>query len=271
MSKLTKILLSINTLRKILGNTLFFQSIKFNFHRQIIKDEEDLFLDKKILVLAPHPDDDCFGAGGTIKKISGKNKVEVAYFCDGSGGVKEKKEIKHDNSLVEARKKEVEASGEILGINNQTFFGYRDGHLAPGQGVVRALSGLIKRFEPDIIFIPSFLDNHPDHRATNEILFKCLGEMVKWPKKATWKGIREIWAYEVWSPIFPNRIVLINGTLEAKKKAIEAQKSQLETRGYDRAILGLNQYRAEINNETGYAEAFLVTTPEIYVDLFKKS
>jgi len=270
MSKLTNILFSINSLRKILGNVLFYRSTKFNFHRQIIEDEESLFSDKKILVLAPHPDDDCFGVGGTIKKVSFSNKVEVAYFCDGSGGVKENSKG-NDTNLIEIRKKEVIASGKILGLQAQTFFGYADGHLAPGQGVVRALSGLIKRFEPDIIFVPSFLDNQPDHRATNEILFKCLEDAANWSKKATWRGIAEIWAYEVWTPIFPNRLVMISKNIEIKKQAIEAQTSQLKTRGYDKAILGLNQYRAEINGEEGFAEAFFAATPEIYKELFKKS
>lgn len=269
MRKLLTILLSINSLRKTLGNALFFRATKFNYHLEIVRDEV-LFLDKKVLVLAPHPDDDVFGMGGTIKKISGQNKVSVAYFCDGAGGLAKDARIKSDKNLVSVRRGEASRAGEILGVDEQTFFGYQDGKLNAGQGVLRALGSLIKQFEPDIIFLPSFLDNHPDHRSTNEILVKCLAQMEKWPKKATWTGIKEIWAYEVWTPLTPNRIVMINGTMDAKRSAVATQASQLKTRGYDKAIFGLNEYRAEINNQSGFAEAFFASTPEIYRNLYEK-
>jgi len=269
MSKLIKILLSLNSLRKALGFGLFFNTVKSNYHLEII-EFWDLIGRNKILVLAPHPDDDVFGSGGTIRKIaSSGGEVNVAYFCDGASGGKEG--ARPDQSLIEVRKAEARSAGNILGIKNQLFFGYQDGHLASSQAALRALSDLIKQIEPDIIFVPSFLDNHPDHRAANEILINCLNEVKHWPKKATWSGIRQIWAYEVWTPLLANRIVMINDTITAKKEAISKFKSQLMFRSYDKAILGLNEYRADINNQSGYAEAFFVAKPDIYQKLYRAS
>ena len=37
-----------------------------------------------ILVLAPHPDDEVLGMGGTIKKLSKKNKISLVVMTDGA-------------------------------------------------------------------------------------------------------------------------------------------------------------------------------------------
>jgi LmbE family N-acetylglucosaminyl deacetylase len=272
MKKWLKILLSLNSLRKSLGYGNFFAANKFNFHIEVLEDLKF----KKVLVLAPHPDDDSFGCGGAIKKLSSNNaQIAVAYFCDGSGGVKEEDvELKSKNvELINIRKKEAKQTAEILGINEQIFFDYPDGKLAPSKTVNRLLSDLIKRFEPDIIFVPSFLDNHPDHRAVNEILVNVLVASFSpsTPLRTNFFWPKEIWAYEVWTPLYANRIVQINNEIEAKKSSMKAHASQLASRGYDEAMLGLNKYRAQINNRQGYAEAFFASTPAIYEKLYRKS
>ena len=273
MNRLLKVLLSLNSLRKAIGINSFFAATKFDHHLQISPDLNF----QKILVLAPHPDDEVFGAGGLLVKLAQKQReITVAYFCDGSGGIPEKnyqalsqrnekeelgQRIDHDLNLIEIRKSEAKKSAAILGLKEQIFFGYRDGRLAAGQAAFKALNDLIERVKPDIILTPSFLDNHPDHRAVNEVLVNSDIDNKDF----------EIWAYEVWTPIFVNRIVDISAVIEKKKTAIDAHASQLKSRRYDRAIIGLNQYRAELNGLTGFAEGFFATTFEIYQKLYQKS
>jgi LmbE family N-acetylglucosaminyl deacetylase len=270
MKRSLKILLSLNSLRKTLGLINFFSATKFDYHLEIVKK----FSSQNILILSPHPDDDVLGVGGLIATISNETDITVAYFCDGSGGVPEgisqvdNRELgwaqKRDSSLIEKRKEEAKAAAEILGIKNQSFFGYPDGKLASGSAAVKALLDLLNKIEPAIIFTPSFLDNHPDHRVTNEILMNALSSYK-------YQANLQIWAYEVWTPLFPNRIFPISTVIEQKKKAIQCHQSQLESRAYDEAIIGLNRYRAGVNNAGGYAEAFFAATPKIYRELYRKS
>lgn len=269
MKKLRQIALSLNSLRKFLGFGLFFRSTKFNHHLEII-DNADSLPYRRVLVLSPHPDDDIFGLGGTIAKMSATGvQVTVAYFCDGSGGSREVG-WERDLGLIEARINEAKRAGEILKISKQVFFGYPDGKLATGGAVQKALNDLIKQVKPDIIFVPSFLDNHPDHRATNEILFKCLCSPT-YLKATTLRANLVIWLFEIWTPIFVNRLVNITDMAQRKQEAMEAQESQLQARAYDKAIFGLNQYRAEINGFEGFAEGFFATTIEVYKKLYKES
>jgi len=258
MKKWLAILLSQNSLRKVLGFNLYFKTFKFNYHREVVEK----FAFKKVLIISPHPDDDIFGVGGTIVKLTeGGADVAVAYLCNGEGGVKEENVARKDLTLIETRKSEAKRAGEILGVKEQLFYDYPDGKLSASRVAVKAVSNLIKNFKPDIIFLPSFLDNHPDHRAANDVLIKAVADL------GGFEG--EIWAYEVWTPISPNRVVPINNEIESKRSACEAHKSQLDSRGYTDAIIGLNQYRAEINNIKGYAEAFFASKFDVYKKLYE--
>lgn len=268
MKRLLKTGLSLVSLRRALGFGSFFAATKFDLHISQPKLEF-----KNALVFSPHPDDDAFGLGGTIKKMTTYGtKVTVAYFCDGSGGVKEGRgegeelgiSSRRDENLIALRKTEAEKAAAILGINELVFWGYPDGKLASGTAATRALEDLIEHVKPDIIFLPSFLDNHGDHRVVNEIFINAARKYPEISKV-------QIWAYEIWTPILANRLVDITLYIKTKKEAILAHESQLKTRGYDKAILGLNQYRAEINKISGFAEAFFAAPFDLYLKLYRKS
>lgn len=256
MKKLLKLALSLNSLRKAIGFFALLRAKDFDFHRQIIGKPNF----KKVLVLSPHPDDDVFGLGGTLAKIAqNKGQIKIIYFCNGAAGGVESAKI--DLKLVDIRQKESVASGKILGIFDQEFWRINDNELLENADLaIEKLKYLIKDYSPEVIFLPSLNDNHPDHVATGYILDQVL-------KTVPFSG--EIWGYEVWTPTWANRIISIEEVLDKKLKAIEAHKSQLEARGYKEAILGLNRYRAEINHLTGYAEGFWATDAEIYKKLFK--
>lgn len=268
MRRWLKAALSLNLLRKELGFSNTFAATKFDLRVFIASKIEA----KKVLILSPHPDDDAFGMGGAIKKMTAAGtEVSVAYFCDGSGGVPEGRPageevgvpLKRDESLIGLRKKETEAAAKILGINETVFFGYPDGKLAAGTSAIKATSDLIERIKPDIIFLPSFLDNHSDHRVVNEIFINATAKIL--PEDFP------VWCYEIWSPLFANRVLDISLYIKTKTEAILAHQSQLKSRRYDKAIIGLNQYRAEINNIQGFAEGFFASPFRIYKELYRKS
>ena len=257
MRRWLRTLLSLSNLRKALGVSVVFSAIK-NDYQVTTLNKIDF---ERVLILAPHPDDDVFGMGGTIKKMASSNvAVTVAYFCDGSSGTPNGV---IDKGLIEIRKNEAKAAGKILGVSEQVFFSYPDGKLAAGGASIRALLDLIERKNPDIIYLPSFLDNHPDHRIVNEILINAL----------TQKKLDEmpIWGYEVWTPAYINRLSEISLYIKTKQEAIRAHETQLKCRPYDKAILGLNQYRGGMLATGDYAEGFLAMPFKMYKELYRKS
>ena len=270
MSRLLKNALSVNALRKTLGFGNVYAATKFDFAVQYNLKMEY----QNALVLAPHPDDETFGMGGTIKKMTtAGSRVTVVFFADGSCGVplemlaegQDQKNLQSGKSLADLRKNEAQHACKVLGASESIFWGYRDGKLAASHSAIKALEDLIGQIKPDIIFLPSFLDNHPDHRTTNEIFINATSGLPKELKNF------EVWAYEVWTPVFANRIVDITLYTKTKEEAIKAYESQLQTRRYDKAILALNQYRAEVNNIQGYCEGFFASSLDLYKELYRKS
>lgn len=269
MKKLLKYALDLNNLRKTFGYEVLINAMKSGLRLQILNDPINLLPPSsdhvKILVLSPHPDDDVFAIGGTLYKFrKNGDQITILYFCDGSKGTPEGI---RDSSLIIKRKKETKEAAKVLGIDNLIFWGYKDGQLALSRTSMKALYNLILEIKPDIIFLPSLVDNHPDHQAVSEIFYYSF---FKYPEKSF--DFPVLFAqYELWTPLFPNRIIDINDSLETKKQAISCHKTQLKSRAYDKAVLALNNFRAEINNLSGYAEALFVSEPNVYKKLFEKN
>jgi len=212
----------------------------------------------KVLVLAPHPDDDVMGCGGIIKALSdGGAKIKVIYFSDGSRGTKSGKA---DESLIEEREKEAREAGRILGVGEEKFLRLADGKIAPSLDLATRVRRELEFDSPDLILAPSMEDLHPDHHAVAEILVMSL--------KNYDRGVH-IWLYEVWGASRFNRLFIIDDYLSAKQEAFKCHKSQMKIKRYDEAILALNKYRALMMDSSEYAEAFYATGPRNFRKLFE--
>ena len=264
MKKLRDMVLNVNFLRKTIGFNTIISSMRENLKLEIIDDPKKLVPKHhgqlNVLVLSPHPDDDAFGCGGTIiKHVKNGDKVNILYFYDGSRGTRDGK---RDLTLIKTRQQETKKSAQIFGINNDNliFWNNEDGKLLDDEATINKLGELIKKLKPQIIYLPSILDDNPDHRAVNKIFYKTLKQPL---------SDFMIAMYEIWTPILPNRIINITSVVDIKTKAMQTHKSQLACRDYDQAILALNKYRSTINNISGFAEGFFVCSPKIYKTFFK--
>jgi N-acetylglucosamine malate deacetylase 1 len=211
-----------------------------------------------VLVLAPHPDDDVFGCGGTIiKHIRLGHKVSIAYLCQGDKGVA------HLGTLAASkiRKQEAINAASILGLSHEHLFFMDnfDHELNDSPKVIDSVNTIIRQCTPNIIYLPSFIDQHVDHIAANAIISRC--------------GLGDIWiaGYEVWTPQLPNRIVDISDVMEIKIEAMKAHSSQIAMLNYCDAITSLNKYRACLypKEKFEYAESFLMLRAKEYCDLYR--
>jgi LmbE family N-acetylglucosaminyl deacetylase len=250
-----------NALRKLVGWSTLDAAVKNRLHLEIVSDPPS----GKVLVLAPHPDDDIFGCGGALAKhVDQGDEIQIVYLCDGRSGTKRATTEIVREELKKTRRAEATAAAEILGIPaaDLSFWGYRDGHLIANKTTTKALTQVIADFVPRTIYVPHPSDSHPDHEATATVLFKTLQAIgADLPS--------EIWSYEIWQPTFANRLLDISATLAQKEAAITAHASQLKCRPYADAILGLNAYRGGMHGLPGPAEAYLVLKPPLYLKLWE--
>lgn len=182
---------------------------------------------KKILVIAPHPDDEILGCGGTIRKfVEEGNQVYVLVATRGSA--------KHfDQSKVENVRKEALDAHAFLGVSQTYFLDYPAPELdtVPLADLSRDFAKLIAELKIDILFLPHRGDIHNDHK----VVFNA-GLVAARPVGNY--SVKEVFCYETLSEtewaapygddaFIPNYFVNIEETFEAKKTALQFFKSQL--------------------------------------------
>jgi LmbE family N-acetylglucosaminyl deacetylase len=132
---------------------------------------------KRVIVFAPHPDDETLGCGGTIaKKIAEGYDVLVVVMTDGMYAFLKVLGIDSDptpEELKETRKEELKRATRILGVpeENLIFLDFVDGTLQDNmeeaeKKIVEILSGKY----PVEVYFPYKGDDHPDHRAACQIV-----------------------------------------------------------------------------------------------------
>ena len=207
---------------------------------------------RRILVIAPHPDDDVFGAGGTmIEAISKGAKVHVLYITDGENDPERARLIKED----------AVRSCDAIGAS-PIFLGCQTGSIPlSDQGLNHKLTSLFAELDPQAIFIPFLLDDHDDHRRVNE-LFLSVARTLRLEKV-------EIWAYQVYSTVLPNVIVNITDHVERKREVIEMWHNVSGNRNWAHYVLGMNAANCRYlqSKEPEYVEAFFVVPIDEYLDL----
>ena len=202
---------------------------------------------RSVAVLAPHPDDDVIGCGGTLRKhrLAG-DEVTVIYLTDGARG--DDVDGPPSAALAETRRQEAEEAARLLGVERLVFLGYTDGELPVTREAVDRVGEAIEASGAGAVFLPFLLDAHPDHVAANRIfagLSRRIGREVA------------VYAYEVWTPLTPNRLVDISSVAAVKEAAIRSHASQMRNVDYAEPTLGLNRYRSmAVADGQGVFEAF---------------
>jgi LmbE family N-acetylglucosaminyl deacetylase len=210
---------------------------------------------RPVLVLAPHPDDESLGCGGTIRLLTSSGvPVEVVYLTHGELGAEVPENVGAAGAaqLAEVRTREALAACRILGVAQVDFLNGRDSQLTVEPHLVEALVRRLAATEYQRVFCPWLRERHPDHAATFEIYRQAL---------AQGKPL-DTWLYEVWTPLPANVFVPIDGTIQDKLAAIQAHESQLACLNYLSAFQGLAAYRSLFCPPSQYAEAFRVCARE---------
>lgn len=189
------------------------------------------------LVIAPHPDDETFGCGGTLALMThGGGSVHVAFVTDG-GASHPSHEVVTQSEIAERRRVEAGVAASILGIDSAriAFLGAPDGGLAelegePLRNLVAGLAGTLSRVMPKAVLLPCRSDGSSEHNAAFRIVQRALEvtgqkpRILEFPVWSWWNPIllfRSMFAYsKVW------RVELADAQ-EVKSRAAAAYASQL--------------------------------------------
>ncbi len=216
----------------------------------------------KILVIAPHPDDEVLGCGGTIKKYTQKGDevflciVTKAYTPDWS------------EDFIKERKKEIDCASESLGIKKVVLLGLPTVKLdtIPHKQLNDSIAKVVEEIKPEIVFIPFEGDINEDHKLvarsalvalrpkpgllTTKIFYYEVLSETEWSKPA--QKIEDVF--------IPSFYEDISEYLDDKLKAMECYKSEVKEYPHPRSLEGIKVLAQKRGTEAGVkaAEAFML-------------
>jgi len=212
----------------------------------------------KSLVVAPHPDDEILGVGGTILKRKDQGH-EIAWLI--LTDISEEKGW--DKKKVETRRNEINEIEKFYKFDEVFKLGFPAAYLdtIPLADLISKVSSCLQKFQPEEIFIPFRKDVHSDHRVVFHVMLAC----TKWFR---YPFLKKVLSYETLSEtnfnfgikdkFSPNFYVDVSQYLEKKIKSMEVYKSEISDFPFPRSKETIRYLAKLRGSEIGVnaAEAF---------------
>jgi len=219
----------------------------------------------KILVVAPHADDETLGAGGAMARFASEgHEVHVAVMT----GHGEQPHPLWPPEAWDTIRREAREACDRMGVSRLIF---KDipAVLAPdlpAWKLNRAAQETLEECAPEMLLLPFPGDMHGDHRA----LFHAFSVAYR-PVSAAGRGVKEIYVYETASEthwnfaaaeagFVPDVFVDISAHLKTKLEAFSCYRSQVKDAPHARSLEALHALATWRGSLVGVAaaEAFML-------------
>jgi N-acetylglucosamine malate deacetylase 1 len=212
----------------------------------------------KVLVIAPHPDDETLGCGGTLFRH--KQEGDELYWSIVTGF---NEDLGFPESAVEKRDTEIKSVAKKYGFTDIYNFQLPTTKMdtLPLTDLIEKITDVYKKVEPEIIYIPYAYDVHTDH----QIISKALQSTIKWFR---YPHIKKVLMYETPSEtefnfmeknVFkPNVFVNISDHLDDKIETMKIYESEMGDFPFPRSEKTIRSLAAFRGSQSGVeaAEAF---------------
>jgi LmbE family N-acetylglucosaminyl deacetylase len=192
----------------------------------------------KILVIAPHADDEIIGCGATMAKhIANADDVYVIIATNANKGAPE---LFDEKTINKVRSEALEAHG-FLGVKKTFFLNFPAPALNafPEYKISMEISKIINKIKPDILYLPHPGDLHQDHKA----IYRASLVAVR-PQGVY--CVKEIYCYETLSetewapyqekPFVPNVFNDVSAFFDQKLESMRFFKSQIKEFPHTRSL-----------------------------------
>ena len=212
----------------------------------------------KVLVIAPHPDDETLGCGGTLFRHKA-NGNEIYWLIVTGISV----DTGWSNDVVTKRDNEIDLVEKKYSFADVFNFRLPTTKIdtLPISQLVQKISDVYKKIEPEIIYMPFAHDVHTDH----QLIAKALQSTLKWFRNPS---IKKVLMYETLSEtennfiqgqsFKPNVFVDISQYLDEKVEAMKIYESQIGHFPFPRSEKNIRALATFRGSQSGFtaAEAF---------------
>jgi len=215
----------------------------------------------RVMIIAAHPDDPEFLAGGTVARLA-KEGREITYVIVTNGNKGSGDRSMTSEQLRPIRAEEPRRAARVLGVERVEFLGCEDGEVEDTRNLRRDITREIRRWRPELIITlnphrtyTNFPGWHRDHRITGRVVLDCVYPLARdhlsfpelLPEYEPHK-VREVYLIQ-WEQ--PRLVIDITDTMELKLEAIRCHASQV---GDFKTVEARMRNRAAIlGKEKGYA------------------
>lgn len=211
-----------------------------------------------VLVVAPHPDDETLGCGGTLlKHVAAGESVHwliITKICENQGWSESQREKRRDQIH------QVAENYKFSAVHQLDFATSSLDHV-PLRDVIQAISRVISKTQPRIVYMPHRGDAHSDHK----VVFDATSACTKWFR---YPSIKRVLSYETLSEtgfsvnpeskFTPNCYVDISRFLDRKLNIMQVFDSEMGNFPFPRSLESIRALAALRGSESGFqaAEAF---------------
>jgi len=219
-------------------------------------------MNKKILIIVAHPDDEVLGCFGTVAKLI-KEGYEAYTLILGEGKTSrdEKKIVENRKKDIEVLNKEIQKANNVIGIKKVFTESFPDNRFDSVDllDIIKVVSKIKKEVQPDIIFTHYENDLNIDHQITYKAVITATRPMKN-------ECVKEIYSFEVLSStewnyplsFSPDTFFDITDTIDLKIESMKKYKSELCEYPHPRSIEGIKTNAKYQGMRVGkqYVEAF---------------
>lgn len=211
---------------------------------------------RKVLVVAPHPDDEAIGCAGTLLLHSmAGDRVCIAIATDG----RRSRVIPDPDQMAAERKREAGEAASLMKADRLDWLGHPEGEYTSA-ALTQSLFALLNAYQPDLIYAPSRIDFHPEHMQVAHALAVALSD-----PGATYGRVVRIYQVQVplTSPVC-NLVCDVSAVAEQCAAVLAAYASQAGTL---QSTLRQRRYRARVHGFAKEAEEFWEVPASRYIAL----
>lgn len=224
-------------------------------------------MNKRVLVIAAHPDDEILGCGASVAKHSQLGDiVKVVILAEGlTSRDKQRDRTVHEAELSELAEK-AQIANKLLGVSSLTLYEYPDNRMdsLDRLDIVKVIEKHIEEFRPSIIYTHHCGDVNIDHQVVHYAVVTACRPVPE-------QSVKTLLFFETpssteWQPpgsgipFAPNWFNDVSDTLDLKLKALEIYQSEMRPWPHARSICSIEHLSRWRGASIGVnaAEAFIV-------------
>jgi LmbE family N-acetylglucosaminyl deacetylase len=225
-------------------------------------------VNKKILTIAAHPDDEILGCGATMAKLAeAGNEVHILIMAEGLTSRQVKRDRESKNTELSELALSAERASKAIGALSIELSDFPDNRMDGVEllDIIKKVESKIELIQPDILFTHFPGDLNIDHRITAEAVITAARPLPD-------QKIKEIYFFEVPSStdyqIYSDRLSfqpnvyyqISQSQMDQKLKALECYHTEMREFPHVRSIDAVRALSIYRGASIGYlfAEAFML-------------